>query len=101
MYFPRMSGQVLRDSAFHGMSLCQAMWPLEMAGDPHLTGIGICYNGTNMMHNHIQEGVVTFFFHKPTPKIDAYDNIWYEQLKKRCTLVYTHAVNKISKRLLR
>ena len=63
--FPRMSGQVLRDKVFHSMSLCQAMWPYEIARDPHLTGIGICYDGTNVSHNHIQAGVMTFIFHRP------------------------------------
>ena len=33
-------------------------------------------------------------------KFDVYSNIWYEQSKKSCLLVYTHTVNKISTKLL-
>ena len=73
-----MSGQVLRDTVFHSMSLCQAMWPYEMAQDPHLTGIGICYDGTNVRHYHIQSGVITIIRDKPNPKHDAFGSIEYE-----------------------
>ena len=83
-----MSGQVLRDTVFHGMSLCQAMWPLEMARDAHLTGIGICYDGTNMRHNHIHAGVMTYIFHRPNKKHDAFGNIEYEQSKESGPSVY-------------
>ena len=38
-YFTCMCGQDLRDKVFHSMSLCQAMWSLEMARDPHLSVI--------------------------------------------------------------
>ena len=65
-----MSGQVLRDKVFHSMSLCQAMWPYEIARNPHLTGIGICYDGTNVRYNHIQAGVMTYIFHRPNKKRD-------------------------------
>ena len=76
------------------------MWPYEMAQDPHLTGIGICYDGTNMRHRHIQSGVVTFIFYRPNPKHDAFGNIKYERSKESGPLVYALAVNKISKRLV-
>ena len=61
--FPRLSAQVLRDNLFHGMSLCQAMWPNKMSKDPHLACIDICYDGPNMRFRHIQAGVLTYFFH--------------------------------------
>ena len=69
--FPRMSGQVLRDTVFHSMSLCQAIWPYEMAQDPHLTGIGICFDGTNMRHKHIQ--ACSLFF---SPEKNQTRRVW-------------------------
>ena len=44
---------------------------------------------------------MTYIFHRPNKKHNAFGSIEYEQSKESGPLVYAHAVNKISKRLLR